>query len=321
MSPFFAKLWRWLSALFAQRPIYRLQRQTVKFINPIAEGGFAFVDLVENCQTRQRFALKRILCGSEDQLKVAREEVSLLSRMRHPNIIQLVDSSEFRDGNSGQTSVLLLTSLHSKGSLLSDLAHRKTACQWYTERELLRVFLAICQGVSYLHYELQPPVAHRDIKPGNVLLDDKVGAVLTDFGSASAPSVSVSSRSDATRLQEDASRHSTITYRAPELIHVKANSVITPKTDVWSLGCLLYAMCYGISPLDEVLESGGSIALAVVDLHVRHSPIGRYSPAVHSLIDSMLQCNPKDRPSVKQLVKSVSAALANAQDSVTLIVD
>lgn len=79
-------------------------------------------------------------------------------------------------------------------------------------------------------------------------------------------------------------------------------------------------MCYGSSPLDEVLDAGGSIALAVVDLHVQHRPIGRYSPAVHDLIDSMLQRSPKARPSLKHVVKSVAAALAVAGDPVVIIV-
>lgn len=223
---------------------------------------------------RQRFALKRMICGTEEQLKLARDEVELLGRLDHPNIVKLIDSGEERDATDTQIVVLMLLSLHKNGrgnwapvpmdragdgyrrlsgSLLAEIQRRRQTDQWFSERELLGLFLKIASAVSYLHNDADPPIVHRDIKvrgpvhcccraspdfgqPGNVLLDDKLGAVLTDFGSTSPAVVTVTTRQEAARLQDQAAQYSTITYRAPELLHVKPNTNVTSKTDVWSLG-------------------------------------------------------------------------------------
>lgn len=81
--------------------------------------------------------------------------------------------------------------------------------------------------------------------------------VLMDFGSMAPAERRVRNRSEALAVQDEASRHSTLPFRAPELFDVSSDAVLDSRTDVWSLGCLLYALRFGYSPFECELVGGG----------------------------------------------------------------
>ncbi|KAI9834775.1 MAG: hypothetical protein M1819_002861 [Sarea resinae] len=108
--------------------------------------------------------------------------------------------------------------------------------------------------------------AHRDIKPGNIMIgDDGKTPVLMDLGSLAPSPTHITSRSLALHVQDVAAEHSTMPYRAPELFDVKTGSTIDTKVDIWSLGCTLYACLVGKSPFEaRSEETGGSLSLCVL---------------------------------------------------------
>jgi len=156
------------------------------------------------------------------------------------------------------------------------------------------------------------PWAHRDIKPGNVMISDEGEAVLMDFGSAIKARVNVETRQQALVQQDIAAEQSTMPYRAPELFDVKTGTTLDEKVDIWSLGCTLFALLYHYSPFESTVqtEQGGSIAMAVLNAQYKHPTTGgQYSEGVKKLIDAMLKVNPADRPDIHQLIEMTDRVL------------
>ncbi|XP_006897501.1 PREDICTED: serine/threonine-protein kinase 16-like [Elephantulus edwardii] len=145
-----------------------------------------------------------------------------------------------------------------------------------------------------------------DLKPTNILLGDEGQPVLMDLGSMNQARIHVEGSRQALALQDWAAQRCTISYRAPELFSVQSHCVIDERTDVWSLGCVLYAMMFGEGPYDMVFQKGDSVALAVQNqLNIPES--SRYSPALRQLLTSMMTVDPQQRPHVPVLLGQVEA--------------
>jgi serine/threonine kinase 16 len=154
------------------------------------------------------------------------------------------------------------------------------------------------------------PYAHRDLKPGNVMISDDGTPILMDFGSTMKARVPIESRSQAMLQQEIAAEQSTMAYRAPELFDVKTGVSLDEKVDIWSLGCTLFALAYSHSPFEntQTTEQGGSIAMAVLNAQYKQ-PSSAYSQGLKDLIDAMLKVDPKDRPDIHQLLEMTDRVL------------
>lgn len=159
--------------------------------------------------------------------------------------------------------------------------------------------------------------AHRDIKPGNVMIaDDGLSPILMDFGSITPAPTPITSRTLALSVQDNAAEHSTMPYRPPELFDVKTGSVIDEKVDIWSMGCTLFCALYGHSPFELATEeSGGSLALAVCSGTYSFPEEGRLggrkpgqrpvSEAVKGIVRMCLKVEPADRPTIRELIREV----------------
>jgi serine/threonine kinase 16 len=103
-------------------------------------------------------------------------------------------------------------------------------------------------------------------------------------------------------------------YRAPELFDVKGGATLDEKVDVWSLGCILFALAYLHSPFETVqtTEHGGSIALAVMNGRYKHPANSPYGEGVRRLIDGMLKVDPRERPNIHQVLAATDRALQSA---------
>ncbi|KAL8781587.1 MAG: hypothetical protein Q9213_005937 [Squamulea squamosa] len=108
--------------------------------------------------------------------------------------------------------------------------------------------------------------AHRDVKPGNIIISDTgTSPILMDLGSLAPSPLHITSRALALQTQDLAAEHSTLPYRAPELFDTKTGAVIDTKTDIWSFGCTLFACLVGKSPFEmRSEETGGSLSICVL---------------------------------------------------------
>jgi serine/threonine kinase 16 len=193
------------------------------------------------------------------------------------------------------------------------------------------------------------PYAHRDLKPAcvgfmldvwtmantfhsNVMLaDDGSTPILMDFGSTIKARITIENSSQAMhqqvrltpvsvpcaltpRPQDVAAEKSTMAYRAPELFAVQNGMTLDEKVDVWSLGCVLFALAYLHSPFEtaQTTEHGGSIAMAVQSGRYKHPPGAPYSEGVRRLIDGMLKVDPRERPDIHQVLAATDRALESA---------
>ncbi|KAG8811278.1 hypothetical protein FRC17_002544 [Serendipita sp. 399] len=157
------------------------------------------------------------------------------------------------------------------------------------------------------------PYAHRDIKPGNIMLSDEGNPILMDFGSTIVARVHIATRGEALVQQDLAAEQSTMTFRAPELFDVKTGVTLDEKVDIWSLGCTLYALAYNRSPFETAEQAGGSIAMAAMNGQYRHPPAAAsaYSQGLRDLIDVCMIVDPAARPDIHKVMELTEGVLRN----------
>lgn len=278
----------------------------------LAEGGFSFVYEAQHVPTKKMYALKKMLSQSTAQSEMIQKEVRVHKAFRHPNLLPIIADRNFVLPNGNQEFYLLLP-LFRRGSLQDYVL--KNAETGLAEEDILHMFLGTCKGLEEMHRH-DPPWAHRDIKPGNVLLSSEGAPVLMDFGSVERARIEITSRPVALSVQDKAAENSSAQYRAPELWQVPREGVVDEKTDVWSLGAMLFAISFGrgYSPFEcELDQSGisrsGYRPTPCTELRI----LGRidfpeqniYSNELIELIRWMLQSKPADRPSVDAVIDRI----------------
>lgn len=192
----------------------------------------------------------------------------------------------------------------------------KAKKEFFSTSDVLQIFRQLCAGLKHMH-GLVPPYAHNDVKPGNVILTRRKGqaplAILMDFGSARPARKQIRSRSEALQLQEWASEHCSAPFRAPELWDCPSDADIDERTDIWSLGCTLYAIMYGVSPFEYALgESGGSLQLAIINAQIKWpaGPKPPYPEALHQFVTWMLQPQAAVRPQIDDIIIHVDKLIS-----------
>ena len=265
----------------------------IKYSSKIGEGGFSTVFKVKETKASFRrrgiskqkqkkttavFAVKRMVCKDDEWIIRCEEEIKMHRVCVHTNILPLLATSSVRCGRSA-TEYLLLLPLCPRGSL-QDAIDRAGSLNTrsgnvptsaFTEAECFSLFVSVCEGVQQIH---SSGFSHRDLKPANVLFSANNVPMVMDLGSCVKSPTMISSSLDADMLYDNASVHSTPSYRAPELFMTTYPCSVGCETDVWSLGCLLYAMAFGRSPFE--FGPGGTFErLAVMNGNVHFHGHGR----------------------------------------------
>ena len=278
----------------------RLQNRSLVVQKQLGEGGFSFVYLVKDKSNGTLYALKRVNTELPEHEAMLNQEIKAYKQVQSPYIIKLIDSKIIQ--NSGRTVEGLLLLPFYKNGTVQDLID-KTPNGDIPLRIICSICSDICKGLRAFHSQ---NLSFRDLKPANVLLDDSNRAVLMDLGSVDTAKVTISSRRESITLQEHCSVTCTAPFRAPELFDPPSHCIITDSSDIWSLGCTIYALAYGQSPFD------GS-ATAAISGNVSF-PIGdKYGPAFQTLISQILQTNSSLRLSLVQVETALSKIDSAAQ--------
>ncbi len=211
-----------------------------KLLEQIGEGGFGVVFMAEQQKPIQRkVALKVIKPGMDTREVVARFEAErqALALMDHPNIARVFDAGATESGRPYFAMELV------KGIPITDYCDKTHL----TPEERLRLFVSVCNAVQHAH---QKGIIHRDIKPSNVLVtlhDSKPVVKVIDFGVAKAINQRLTERTLFTKF---AQLVGTPMYMSPEQAELSGLDVDT-RTDVYSLGVLLYELMTGVTPFDK----------------------------------------------------------------------
>jgi serine/threonine-protein kinase len=211
-----------------------------KLLEQIGEGGFGVVFLAEQHQpVRRKVALKVLKPGMDSRQVVARFEAErqALALMDHPHIAHILDGGVTASGRPYFVMELV------KGIPLTDYCDHNRL----TVRQRLELFVHVCQAVQHAHLK---GIIHRDLKPSNVLVtlhDDTPVPKVIDFGIAKALGQQLT---DKTLFTGVAQLLGTPLYMSPEQARVSELDIDT-RSDIYSLGVLLYQLLTGTTPIDE----------------------------------------------------------------------
>lgn len=218
------------------------------------------------------------------------------------------------DDVTNRTSQLnIVLPFYKNGSLDNYLARKAKLNDYIAERQILTIFMSIAEGLRAIH---EIGYAHRDLKTGNVCFSDEMEPILVDFGSAKKARVEINGQSDAMKLQDEAEEKSSLCYRAPELFQVDSYAIIDERTDIWSLGCILYALAFFQSPYDDIYLKGDSVPLAVLSAKITFPEDCNYSQDLKELILFQLKTNPMERPFIYSVIEKTQDLIAKLENFV-----
>lgn len=237
----------------------------------------------------------------DDPLARLRAEVDVLVNLRHPNIVLALGACEV------SPNLCLVMEYCPRGSLdrlLRDAAQGGGGGRQLDRRRRVRIALQAARGIAYLH-SLSPPVVHRDIKPGNLLVTSNYDVKVADFGLSRMLEQSIVSR---------ASQVGTVGYMAPEVLRSERGTSLSTRCDVWSYGVVLVEILTGTPPYSHH-ESPVQCMVAVAC----HGERPRLPESMRQdeagvrlgrLCDACTELEPRMRPGFGPIVEELTAVSA-----------
>jgi serine/threonine-protein kinase len=242
----------------------------------LGAGGMGIVYRATYTENGREVALKVLPPGlvGDDKVRARFErEIGILKKLAHPNIVRYYGGGT-HDGQRWYAMELV------DGGSLSQILKRRGRLN---PEQAIQAGRQICAALEHAH---NAGIIHRDLKPGNIFISSKGKLKLGDFG--------IARDTEASPLTAAGKTVGTYGYMAPE--QIRGSAIISRKTDLYALGCLLYEILTGQTPF--LADNPAEMLLA----HLGHEPFPVISkcpecpPALDALILRLLEKDPEDRP-------------------------
>lgn len=250
-----------------------------KMIKVLGEGSFGKCYLVEAASDKSRCVIKQIDIKfmSADEKNETIREAMILKNLAHPNIIR------FRDAYTTKKQKLcIVMDFADGGDLQSKIKERNG--RPFSEDQIIDWFVQMCLAIKHVH---DRKILHRDLKSQNIFLTRTGRIKLGDFGIAKVLSNTVDNAKTMV---------GTPYYLSPEIVESRPYNF---KSDIWSLGVLLYELCSLKPPFDA--SSLHFLALKIV--RGVYPPLSKQlSQPLRNLVSKMLKTDPQARPNIHEIL-------------------
>ena len=254
-----------------------------KVLQQLGEGSFGKAFLCEKDSDGSLCVIKQILIeGMNEQEKAdVLNESNILAKLDHPNIIKFYDVFESK---KPKHMINIVTEYADGGDLSEKIKERKNKNGNFTESEILDYFTQICLAIRHIH---EKKIIHRDLKSGNIFLMKNGFVKLGDFGIA---------KNFQRTIDKAKTMVGTPYYLSPEMIESKPYD---SKSDIWSLGVLLYEMMTFKMPFNA--NSLASLIIKITRGNYIPPPV-IYTKDLRELVSKCLTLDPKNRPTIKEIL-------------------
>jgi len=222
-------------------------------------------------------------------LREIRKEVGIMRSLRHPNLLLFLGACTEKPGHLMIVTELMESSFHEMHSadLMTKLKNSRLAAR----------------GMSWLHSRT-PVIIHRDLKPENILIDGTGGVKVADFGLSLVKDHSKQEAEEMRKIRGSPA------FMSPEAL---LGQELTPKTDVYSFGMILWELVSNKSPYDDLhIESFEQLIDVICVKKIREKIPSHLPTTLRQLIESCWQSDPAMRPSFLSLISLLETAILEA---------
>jgi dienelactone hydrolase/predicted Ser/Thr protein kinase len=262
-----------------------------RIVEKLGEGGMGVVYKAEDAKLKRTVALKFLpphFSADDDVKQRFMHEAQAASALDHPNICTIHEIDETSDGQ------MFIVMAYYEGETLKDrmdsvAATRRIAT---TIEECIDIAVQIAHGLDRAHHK---GIVHRDIKPANIFIKEDGAVKIIDFG--------IAKLAGQIKMTKTGSTLGTVAYMSPEQVMGKE---VDHRTDIWSLGVVLYEMLSGRLPFEGDHEAAYSYSVVNVDPRPLEGTPPNLSRRVQEIVDRALKKNPETRyPSMAEFLKDL----------------
>ncbi|UCE20313.1 MAG: protein kinase, partial [Gemmatimonadota bacterium] len=238
-----------------------------KILEKLGEGGMGVVYKAEDIKLKRTVALKFLpthLTTDREARERFQREAQAVAALSHPNIITIYEIGEYEE------QIFTALEYIEGESLQEKMSKRVKNSPSLTVNEIFSITIQICEGLSKAH---KGGIVHRDIKPGNIFIDRDGQVKILDFGLAKLKWVS--------GITKQSSRLGTICYMSPEQIH---GDEVDYRTDIWSVGVVLYQMLTGELPFKGDYEQ----IVVYQIINVKPEAVSKLCPGISQKLEQVV---------------------------------